>query len=315
MAVYTSVTKSEIESYIMDYDIGKLISFEGIVEGIENTNFKIVTQKGEYILTLFEKRVDPNDLPFFMNLQKHLSNNGFNCPIPIESREKIVINSLCNKKSIIISFLRGKQINKPNQKQCFELGKMISDFQIITKTFNETRKNSLNVEKWISIYKKCLKNKDNDYMDLYKDINNELLYLEKKWPQNLPSGIIHADIFQDNVFFDKENFSGLIDFYFSCNDFYAYEIAITTNAWCFDSKNNFYINNFNSILDGYKINSVFTEDEKIHFNTLLRGAAMRILITRLHDQIFHPDGAMVVPKDPIEYFKILKWHQNNSVFN
>ena len=315
MAVYTSVKKSEIETYLMDYDIDKLVFFEGIVDGIENTNFKIVTQKGEYILTLFEKRVDPNDLPFFMNLQKHLSNNGFNCPLPIENTDKVVINSLCNKKSIIISFLRGKKINKPNKNHCFELGKMISNFQIITKTFKETRKNSLNVEKWISIYKKCLKAKNNDYMDLYNGIDNELVYLEKKWPKNLPSGIIHADIFQDNVFFDKENFSGLIDFYFSCNDFYAYELAITTNAWCFDSKNNFNINNFYSILDGYKINSVFSEDEKNHFNTLLRGAAMRILITRLHDQIFHPDGAMVVPKDPIEYFKILKWHQNNSVFN
>ena len=266
-------------------------------------------EKGDFILTIFEKRVEAQDLPFFMNLQKHLSYHGFHCPIPIENKNKNVINSLCNKTAIIISFLGGKKIDNPQSHHCLEVGKMISNFQQITKTFANTRKNTLNIDKWNIIFSKCLQVSNHNFNNLIEPMKNQC------WPINLTQGIIHGDLFKDNIFFQNEKLSGLIDFYFSCNDFYAYELAITTNAWCFDIKKGFNKNNFQSLLNGYQINSNITSDEKKNFNTLLRGAAMRILVTRLHDKLFHPDGAMVIPKDPLEYFTILKWHQENTVFN
>ena len=314
MAVYTSVTKSELENFLEQYNLGKLISYEGIIEGIENTNYKIIMEEGGFILTIFEKRVDPQDLPFFMNLQKHLSVHGFHCPIPVENKDKNIVNSLCNKKAIIISFLEGKKIDNPQSHHCLQVGEMISKFQQITKTFDYSRKNTLDIDKWKFILSKCLEITNHDFTNLIEPMKIELHYLQQCWPKNMPQGIIHGDLFKDNIFFQNEKLSGLIDFYFSCNDFYAYELAITTNAWCFDIKKGFNLNNFESLLNGYQINSNISSDEKKNFNTLLRGAAMRILVTRLHDQLFHPDGAMVIPKDPLEYFTILKWHQENSVF-
>ena len=315
MAVYTSVNQSELEDFLEQYNLGKLISYDGILEGIENSNYKILMEEGDFILTIFEKRVDPQDLPFFMNLQKHLSDHGFHCPVPVENKDKNTINSLRDKKAIIISFLEGKKIDNPQLHHCLQVGKMISNFQQITKTFDNKRKNTLDIDNWKFIFSKCLEITNHDFQDLIEPMKNELHYLNQFWPKNLPQGIIHGDLFKDNIFFQNEKLSGLIDFYFSCNDFYAYELAITTNAWCFDIEKGFNRNNFESLLKGYQINSNISSDEKKNFNTLLRGAAMRILVTRLHDQIFHNDGAMVIPKDPLEYFTILKWHQENSVFN
>ena len=315
MAVYTSVNQFELEDFLEQYNLGKLIFYDGILEGIENSNYKIFMQEGNFILTLFEKRVDSKDIPFFMNLQKHLSNHGFHCPVPIENKNKDIISLLCNKKAIIISFLEGKKIDNPQSHHCLQVGKMISKFQQITKSFDNTRKNTLGINKWKFIFSKCLEVINHDFKDLIEPIKNELNYLQQCWPKNLPQGIIHGDLFKDNIFFKNGKLTGLIDFYFSCNDFYTYELAITTNAWCFDTKDGFNKNNFDSLLNGYQKNSDISNDEKKYFNTILRGAAMRILVTRLHDQLFHLDGALVNPKDPIEYFNILKWHQENSVFN
>ena len=314
MAVYTSVNKNELSKFFENYELGSLISYEGIVEGIENTNFKINTDKGSYILTIFEKRVNVEDVPFFMSLQKYLSEAGFACPLPIENKNKKIINKLSNKTAIIISFLEGKKVNEVKPIHCLQVGKMISNFQKITKNFSEKRRNGLHLNNWKLIFSKCLEVKDHNYIELISPIHNELKYLENNWPSALPQGIIHGDIFQDNVFFINNKLSGLIDFYFSCNDYYAYELALTTNAWCFNNKNSFNNENFESLLDGYLEFSKINSEEKQHFNTLLRGAAMRILITRLHDQLFHPDGAIVIPKNPLEYFEILKWHQNNKIF-
>ena len=315
MAIFTHVEQQDLVNFLKSYSIGKLRSFEGIVEGIENSNYLVITDKGKYILTIFEKRVNQIDIPFFMNLQKHLSGHGFHCPVPIENKDKNIVNSLCRKKAIIISFLEGTKIDNPQLHHCLEVGKMISNFQKITKTFENSRKNTLDINKWKLIFSKCLEVDNHGFKDIIEPIKNELHYLHQYWPKNLPQGIIHGDLFKDNIFFQNEKLSGLIDFYFSCNDFYAYELAITTNAWCFHTKDEFNKNNFESLLKGYHKYSSINNDEKKNFNTLLRGAAMRILVTRLHDQLFHPDGAMVIPKDPLEYFTILKWHQENTVFN
>ena len=313
MAVFTNINKKELEEYLQSYSLGNLISYEGIIEGIENTNYKIITDKGCYILTIFEKRVDPEDIPFFIDLHNHLSENNFACPIPIKNKDDNVIDFLKSKKAIIISFLEGEKINSPNPSICEEVGTMVAKLHTITKSFNKSRKNSLGLKKWREIYNSFSNIKEHKFLNIIKSIDDELYFLEKNWPNNLPSGIIHGDLFKDNIFFQNNNLSGVIDFYFSCKDFYAYELAITINAWCFDEKGNFIKENFNSLYKGYQKVSSLNDNEKKIFNTLLRGAAVRILVTRLHDFIYHPNEAIVIPKDPLQFFNILKWHQNNLV--
>tara|TARA_Y100000590_G_scaffold455547_1_gene604427 strand:+ start:7255 stop:8199 length:945 start_codon:yes stop_codon:yes gene_type:complete len=314
MAVYTKISKENLENFLSKYDLGSLIYYKGIIQGIENTNYKIITDKGTYILTLFEKRVKSKDLPFFINLQKHLSKCKFSCPIPIEDNNKKIINQILNKEAIIVSFLNGLQINKPKPIHCFQVGEMLSKIQKITKNFKLTRKNSLSIGEWKKIFQKCSNISSNKFDSLIATIKEELIYLEKNWPLNLPKGIIHCDVFKDNVFFKENKLTGLIDFYFSCNDFYSYDLALATNDWCFDKEYNFNIKNFEFLIKGYETFYNLGLEEKKYFNILLRGAAIRILVTRLHDLLFHIEGTKVIPKNPFEYYEILKWHQTNKIF-
>ena len=315
MAVYTPITKEKLSSFLENYNIGSLENFKGVLEGVENTNYKIITSQDTFILTIFEKRVKKQDLPFFIELQNHLSKKNIKCPSPIPNRNEQHINTIEDKPCVLMSFLEGKKINNSTSYHCHQIGGLTAKIHLHSKDFTVTRNNGLHQKHWRDIFGKCQNSKDNRYGELYQIIEQELQYLDKNWPRDLPTGIIHGDIFPDNVFFIDNNVSGLIDFYFSCNDFYAYELAITTNAWCFDKKESFKKENFDSLLKGYQQHVNMSNDEKNHFNTLLRGAAMRILVTRLYDQLYHPDGAMVVPKDPFEFFNILKWHQNNSIFD
>ncbi len=313
MAVFTKVSKTDIENLLENYSIGKLLSFEGIVEGIENTNYKITTDKQQYILTIFEKRVNPSELPFFMSLQKELVVNGFDCPLPIENKNGTTINTLKDKSAVIISFLEGKQLQSILPHHCKEVGSMIARFTNITKSSKLMRKNSMNIDMWEKIFLKC-KEEGNKFYDQYFDtIDYELIFLKKNLPKNLPEAIIHADLFQDNIFFKEDKISGVIDFYFSCKDYIAYEIALTINAWCFDVKKGFQHDNYLSFMQGFNEHASFNEDEVNALNILLRGAALRILVTRLHDKIFHPKEALVIPKEPKEYLNILKWHQENNI--
>lgn len=312
MAVFTKISKEEIEQYLKNYSIGNLISFEEIIEGIENTNYKITTDKNKYILTIFEKRVYPEDLPFFMNLQKELVAKGFDCPIPIENSNGSIINNLKEKNAVIISFLEGKKINKILSHHCHEVGSVISQFTNITKSSNLTRSNSMGYNTWVNIFEKCKKTNDTHHVEYFKVLDKELSFLKKNWPNNLPKAIIHADLFKDNIFFTNNKISGVIDFYFSCNDFIAYELALAINAWCFDEDIRFNIKKYKSLLMGFNKNASLNNEEEDSMNTLLRGAAVRILVTRLHDKIFHPNDALVVPKEPKEYLNILRWHQDNK---
>lgn len=311
MAVFTKVSKEEIEKFLENYSIGNLISYEGIIEGIENTNYKITTDKNKYILTIFEKRVNPEDIPFFMSLQEELVIEGFDCPLPIEDNNNSIINNLKNKNAVIISYLEGEKIIKILPMHCYEVGSVIARFTNITKISKLNRPNSLGYNSWVSIYEKCKKKDDVSYKEYYNILDEELSFLKKNWPISLPTAIIHADLFKDNIFFTKNKISGVIDFYFSCNDFIAYELALTINAWCFDQNSSFIVKNYNSLIDGFNTNTSLNKDEENSMNVLLRGAAVRILVTRLHDKIYHPNNAMVVPKDPMEYLDILKWHQAN----
>ena len=312
MAVFTKISKEEIEQYLKNYSIGNLVSFEEIIEGIENTNYKITTDKNKYILTIFEKRVHPEDLPFFMNLQKELVAKSFDCPVPIENNNSSIINNLKNKNAVIISFLEGEKINKILPQHCHEVGSIISQFTNITKLSKLSRSNSMGYDAWINIYKKCKKKNDTQHTEYFEVLKKELSFLKKNWPNNLPKALIHADLFKDNIFFTENKISGVIDFYFSCNDFIAYELALTINAWCFDEDGVFNTEKYKSLLMGFNKNTSLNNDEEDSMNTLLRGAAVRILITRLHDKIFHPNDALVIPKEPKEYLDILKWHQNNK---
>ena len=311
MAVFTKISNEEIKVFLKNYSIGDLMSFEGIVKGTENTNYKIITSKNKYILTIFEKRVKPDDLPFFMNLQNELVAHGFDCPIPINNNENSIINKLKERNAVIISFLEGENLTSVMPEHCYELGLKIAEFTNITKNSKLKRQNSLGYESWVSIYENFKNVKDQSYKEYLEILNKELIFLKNNWPINLPKAIIHADLFIDNVLFKKNKISGIIDYYFSCRDFIAYELALTINAWCFNEEGRFNLENFNSLIMGFKKISSLNKEEKASMNVLLRGAAVRILVTRLYDKIFHPEDALVELKNPKEYLNILKWHQNN----
>lgn len=312
MAVFTKLEKNEIEDFLKDYSIGNLISFEGIIKGTENTNYKIITSKNKYILTILEKRVQPEDLPFFMDLQNELAAHGFDCPLPVKNNKKSIINKLKDKNAVIITFLQGENLTNVMPEHCHELGLKIAQFTNITKNLNLSRPNSVGYKTWVSIYEN-FKNIDNEsYQEYFQILSNELIFLKNNWPINLPTAIIHADLFIDNILFIKNKISGIIDFYFSCNDFIAYELALTINAWCFNDDLTFNYKNYNSLMMGFENISSLNIEEKASMNVLLRGAAVRILVTRLYDKIFHPDDALVKLKDPKEYLNILKWHQQNT---
>ncbi|MDC0161742.1 homoserine kinase [bacterium] len=315
MAVFTKLSKENIEKILKTYSIGSLVSYEGIIEGIENTNYKITTNNHNYILTIFEKRVNPLELPFFMNLQKELVTHGFSCPLPIENNDGSIINKIKDKSGVIISFIDGKQLQSILPKHCKEVGSMIAKFTNITKTSKLKRDNGLNIKTWETIFKKCKESHDNYYDNYFKILEDEISFLKNNWPTNLPRAIIHADLFQDNIFFTNDKISGVIDFYFSCKDFIAYELALAINAWCFDLTKGFKSENYLSLIEGFNEHSTINNDEIKSLNILLRGAAVRILVTRLHDIIYQPKDALVIPKDPEEYLQILKWHQENIEIN
>ena len=312
MAVFTKLEKNEIEDFLKDYSIGNLISFEGIIKGTENTNYKIITSKNKYILTILEKRVQPEDLPFFMDLQNKLAAHGFDCPLPVKNNKKSIINKLKDKNAVIITFLQGENLTNVMPEHCHELGLKIAQFTNITKNLNLSRPNSVGYKTWVSIYENFKNINNESYQEYFQILSNELIFLKNNWPINLPTAIIHADLFIDNILFIKNKISGIIDFYFSCNDFIAYELALTINAWCFNDDLTFNYKNYNSLMMGFENVSSLNIEEKASMNVLLRGAAVRILVTRLYDKIFHPDDALVKLKDPEEYLNILKWHQQNT---
>ena len=314
MAVFTKLSKTEIENYLGLYDIGSLNQYSEIVEGIENTNYKIICNGTPYILTIFEKRVNEDDLPFFINLKLYLNQNNFKCPRPIQNRNGEIINSIKNKKAVIISFIEGNKIDKPNINECNEIGKMLGNLHNLTSNFNESRQNSLDIKEWKNLLSKCTKNEDKKFDIILKEVENEIDFLESVWPKNIPSGVVHADLFKDNVFFKDEKITGVIDFYFSCYHFFLYDISIVINDWCFDSNGEiFNYEYYKAILNGYNEHKKITQQEIDSFNIILRSAAVRILVTRLHDYIFHPKDAIVLKKDPYQYYNILKWHQSNNI--
>ncbi len=313
MAVFTKLDKTDIEKFLSLYDIGYLDTFSEIIEGIENTNYKIVCSGTSYILTIFEKRVKEEELPFFMDLKLYLHNNNFKCPKPIKNKNGEVINSIKNKKASIISYIKGEKINIPKDDNCNEVGKMVGSLHNLTKNYTYKRKNSLDIVELKNIFLKFKDNKEKKFELCFYELKNEIDFLEKSLPKNLPSGIIHADLFKDNIFFEDEKISGVIDFYFSCYHFFLYDICIIINDWCFEKNGEIFLEkSFKAVIEGYNSMRKLTNDEIEKLNIILRLAAVRILVTRIYDYIFHPKDAVVIKKDPFQYYNILKWHQNNK---
>ncbi len=314
MAVFTKLEEKEIKDFISLYNIGNLDKYEEIVEGIENTNYRIICDGKKYILTIFEKRVKEEDIPFFIDLKLYLFKNNFKCPQPIKNKNGEIVNSLKSKKAILITFIEGDKITMPTSDHCKEVGIMIGDLHNLTINFNQKRENSLGIDEWKNLFIKCESKNEQKFDKLLSDLKKEINFLEKFLPTNLPSGIIHADLFKDNIFFKKKKIAGVIDFYFSCYHFFLYDISIVINDWCFVENGKVFNHElFYSLIKGYKSKRKLLEEEIDSINIVLRAATVRILVTRLHDYIFHPKDAVVIKKDPFQYYNILKWHQKNKL--
>ena len=313
MAVYTKLNKSEIEEIISLYKLKNLESFAPIEEGIENTNYVIIANKKKYILTIFEKRVKEQDLPFFCELISLLNKSGFKCPLPLLNLENNPISKFKRKKLTILTFISGKSKENLSNENCEDIGKEAAKLHLLTSNFKIQRKNALSIESWRNMFEnikdKCIK----IHKDLPNLIEANLKDIEKNWPSNLPSGIIHADLFKDNIIFENNKVNGIIDFTFSCNDFYALEIAICFNALCFDgvkSNLSFNVTKAKKFIDGYSSIRKLSDQEKNSIKILSQGAALRFLLTRVFDAINTVEGALVKIKDPIEYLKRLEFHKN-----
>lgn len=309
MAVYTDVPDEELRGFIADYAIGEVISCKGIAEGVENSNFLLRTETGIFILTLYEKRVDPGDLPFFIALMEHLAAQGIACPTPVKGRDGVALRRLCGRPAAVVSFLDGMWPRRIHPFHCAGLGAALARLHLAGASFTLRRPNNLSVAGWQSLFDACRNRAHEVRAGLAEEIAEELASLARDWPEQLPSGVIHADLFPDNVFFRGEAVSGLIDFYFACTDFLAYDIAICLNAWCFESDGSFNVTKARAMLASYRALRPLAPAEFAALPLLARGGALRFLLTRLYDRLHHPAGAFVRPKDPLEYLQKLRFHR------
>jgi homoserine kinase type II len=309
MAVYTEVTDDDVAAFLREYELGEVVSMKGIAEGVENSNFLLSTTAGTYILTLYEKRVKRADLPFFLGLMEHLADRGIRCPTPIHGRDGRALRELCGRPAAIVTFLQGMWPKRVDVNHCRKLGRAVAEMHAAGRDFPLSRPNDLSVDGWRPLLESCGARADEVEPGLAEELNTELDVLEQAWPRDLPEGVIHADLFPDNVFFHKGEVSGFIDFYFACNDQLAYDLAVCLNAWCFEPSNEFNATKARALLQAYQEVRRFSEAELHALPTLARGAAMRFLLTRLFDWLNHPEGAYVAPKDPREYLRKLRFHR------
>ena len=309
MAVYTDVGVEELQTFLAGYELGDVLSYKGIAEGVENSNFLLHTTRGYFVLTLYERRVAARDLPFFLGLMEHLHARGLTCPQPVRDRSGQTLGELARRPAAVVTFLEGMWVRRPNTTHCAAVGEALARLHLAGADFKPTRKNALSVEGWRHLYESTGELADSVQRDLAKAIVAELHYLESHWPDDLPQGVIHADLFPDNVFFLGSRLSGLIDFYFACTDTLAYDLAICLNAWCFEPDHSFNVTKGRALLQTYGKLRPLHESERAALPLLARGAALRFLLTRLVDWLNVPPGAMVRPKDPLEYWRKLRFHQ------
>lgn len=309
MAVYTEVTDDALKGFLAAYDLGGLLSFKGIAEGVENSNFLLQTERGRFILTLYEKRVNERDLPFFLGLLGHLSAKGLNCPQPVANRVGSALGVLAGRPAAIVTFLDGIWIQQPKPMHCAALGDALARLHEAGADFTLRRPNALSVDGWATLAAQAEARADTVAPGLAEEIRSELAHLEACWPNTLPTGVIHADLFPDNVFFIGDELTGLIDFYFACTDALAYDLAICLNAWCFDQEGRFDLARACALMAGYTRVRPLSPDERRALPILARGSALRFMLTRLVDWLNVPPGALVRPKNPLEYLNKLRFHQ------
>jgi homoserine kinase type II len=309
VAVYTDVAAEDLATFLAGYEIGELLAYKGIAEGVENSNFLVHTSRGYFILTLYEKRVAAKDLPFFLGLMEHLHARGITCPQPVKNKQGEVLGAVAGRPAAMITFLDGMWIRRPTPAHCAALGTALAKLHLAGLDFAGQRANALSVAGWRPLYEHCRARADEVQRDLQAFLAAELAHLEQAWPRDLPQGVIHADLFPDNVFFLGSKLSGLIDFYFACTDALAYDVAICLNAWCFESDHSYNVTKGRSLLQAYAQVRPLSDDERNALPLLARGAALRFLLTRLVDWFDVPPGALVRPKDPLEYVRKLRFHQ------
>ena len=312
MAVYTDVSDAELSAFLGRYDVGALLSCKGIAEGVENSNYFVHTEGGNFILTLYEKRVAAADLPFFIELMDHLAARGLNCPKPVRDRRGQALGTLVGRPAAMVTFLDGVWIKQPGVEHCGALGRAMAELHLAGADFGLRRPNSLSVDSWPGLFAAAGPRADGVAPGLSALVADELAWLGERWPRDLPQGVIHADLFPDNVFFLGERLSGLIDFYFACTDALAYDLAVCLNAWCFAPDGGFDPARGRAMLDGYRAVRPLAQAEAHALPVLARGAALRFMLTRLVDWLNVPPGALVKPKDPLEYLAKLRFHRTVS---
>lgn len=309
MAVYTDIPEGELGAFLKEYPVGNLLSYKGIAEGTENSNFLLHTSTGAFILTLYEKRVDRSDLPFFLGLMEHLARKGISCPLPVHRRDGALMGELAGRPAALITFLEGMWMRRPTVTHCREVGRALAAMHLAGADFPLTRPNALAIDGWRKLWDGARPRADEVEKGLVREVDADFEALARDWPPSLPSGVIHADLFPDNVFFLGDKLSGLIDFYFACNDFYAYDVATCINAWCFEKDHSFNLTKGTALLSGYQSVRPLSDAEKHAMPVLARGSALRFMLTRLYDWLTIPDGALVQKRDPLEYVRKLRFHR------
>lgn len=312
MAVYTKLTNDDIRKFLAHYEVGALTSAKGIAEGIENTNYLLTVGTTRYILTVFENRVKPAELPFFMELTTWLADRGIPCPRPIKGKNGKNIYPLKGKSAALIQFLEGKGSPNITLYHMRQLGELAAHMHLAAENFPRKRANNLSLKGYKELFSKIEKKCDRIAPGLSKTIKDELAFLQKHWPKDLPSGVVHADLFPDNVFFKRDDLSGVIDFYFACNDFWMYDLMICMNAWCFNGVHKFVPSRAKALLQAYHAVRPITAKERKAIAVLARAAALRFLLTRSYDWLNRVPGAVVKIKDPLEYVEKLRFHQSNN---
>jgi homoserine kinase type II len=314
MAVYTEIDDDALAALLAEYDIGAAQACKGIAEGVENSNYLLATERGQFILTLYEKRVHEEHLPYFLGLMDHLSAKGLNCPVPVKARDGDMLHRVAGRPAAIITFLNGVSPKRPSAPQCGEVGAALARLHMAGGDFPLYRENALSVAGWRRLFDACRDRADEVRPGLAASLASEIDMMEASWPRlgdsrSLPAGVIHADLFPDNVFFLGDRLSGLIDFYFACNDYLAYDLAVCLNAWCFEPDLSLNATKARLMISAYRRERPLRAAEIAALPVLARGAALRFLLTRLYDWLNQVDGALVKPKDPLEYVRKLRFHR------
>jgi len=310
MAVYTKVSETEAVEFLRAYNIGSFKALTGIKQGVENSNYILEAGQGKYILTLYERRTKKEDLPFFLGFMEHLARKNIPCPLPVRALDGEALRQLAGRPAAITSFLEGASIMRIMPGECAEVGQALAAMHLAGADFNLRRPNDMSLERWGELQNACAARADSVHQGLKETLHTEFDYLAKHWPKGLPEGIIHADLFPNNVLFGDGKLHGLIDFYFACNDLIAYDLAVCLNAWCFESNNAaFNITKARALLKGYEKVRPLSVNERLALPLLARGAALRFLLTRLYDWLNQVPDAYVKPHDPLEYLMRLQFHQ------